>query len=208
MKTAKILNKDLENIKIQECLDQDLKLISEQLEREKDTSRRHSWSRLYVRTAVTLMETLTTEIKYHFVTDASAGYISLSADEILLLNNKRPELKSNGEIHTRNNQAPLDYELKFIIKLANRVYGKHITEVDIGDAGFEAIKKAVEIRNLITHPKTADKLNIGFNECSMCDKALVWFYQVHIDLLKTSSDLKNQKIKTLNSVLSESVHNL
>jgi hypothetical protein len=55
-------------------------------------------------------------------------------------------------------------------------------ELNKQDSGWDAMTKAVKIRNRITHPKTPDSLTITDADMVVFDRATAWFSDVMIEL--------------------------
>lgn len=60
-------------------------------------------------------------------------------------------------------------------------------QVDFGNGGWEALKKAIEIRNRIIHPKSVQDLDISEEDIETAQSGFFWFITVAGDVMEATT---------------------
>ena len=74
----------------------------------------------------------------------------------------------------------------------SRIKARPQFDCDFSHVGWANLKKAVEVRNRLVHPKTIDDLKVSDDELAMAQSALGWFLAMVILALRENvSNLKD-----------------
>ncbi len=105
----------------------------------------------------------------------------LPPEERLLLSEAFFRLNKKGEPE-RDKQRHLNFKqnLKFACRMFAKAWGKDFS-LEAGGPGWDALFKAVKIRNRITHPKSRSNLEINEEEMRIVQKAYQWFKKSIVD---------------------------
>jgi len=105
----------------------------------------------------------------------------LSPEALAVLREEQPQLDQNGVLTTRPKFLPLSRNLRFAFKVfANTFQSSY--ELDVSGTGWQAFRRAVDIRNRLTHPKVDATLTITDEEIVDADVAYEWMKKTVIDL--------------------------
>jgi hypothetical protein len=99
---------------------------------------------------------------------------SLTAEEVFLLEEKKPFLNEKGEAKRIDASGSLANTMLFTLRVFSKVHGiSH--SVNTADHGWESMKRFIDLRNKITHPKSSRDLTISAQEWDTFNSALDWF---------------------------------
>jgi hypothetical protein len=101
----------------------------------------------------------------------------LSIAEYALLSDKSFELKNNGETKEQTKYLKLPENFKFTFNILSKSFGIKF-DLGIGSTAWQNFLKAQEIRNRITHPKTAAEFEVSNAEILVCTEACSWFNEL------------------------------
>lgn len=105
----------------------------------------------------------------------------LSPEALAVLREEQPQLDQNGVLTTRPKFLPLSRNLRFAFKVfANTFQSSY--ELDVSGTGWQAFRRAVDIRNRLTHPKVDATLTITDEEIVDADVAYEWMKKAVIGL--------------------------
>lgn len=141
------------------------------------------WKRSLFRSFFSLVEFTSFRLRYLLLAGFKDGSLTLSPEEILTLQEQTPELNGSGGIRLKNKFFAFEDYLKFTLK----TYAKHfeIAELDnFSDGGWDAMRRSVVIRNLLTHPRTIAHLFISENELGDLNTAMNWYFKIIKQLIK------------------------
>jgi hypothetical protein len=97
--------------------------------------------------------------------------------EQALLADAAYDLKSNGEPTTQTKFLRLPENLRFAIRISNRLFGARI-EVRRGEKDWQSFMDAIRIRHRITHPKDLGAFDVSDDELKTCKEACHWFNDI------------------------------
>lgn len=105
----------------------------------------------------------------------------LTADEVVLLMEKRLELEKNGEIKKR--RAPLTFQSGLLFSICCYAKNHGATfRPNTADTGWQAMQEAAEVRNRITHPRSASEFQPTEDELRRFIEAAKWWRKTMLDL--------------------------
>jgi len=142
-----------------------------------------SWRRLYVRSTFASVEGLAFFLKQHTLnTRVVACYDSfqdgnpdLPLRDLCILMGESYDLKENGQPKTRNAKLRTIPNLLFALTSFAESVGSQ-WEMDKGE-GLASMKRAIKIRDRLTHPKDLDALTITDEEIETVKTAFTWLRQ-------------------------------
>ncbi|TAD83881.1 MAG: hypothetical protein EAY70_01665 [Sphingomonadales bacterium] len=136
-----------------------------------------------IRTACAAIEGMVWIFREHVIDTADSTY-GLEGDEKLILQERQLSVSEQGKITEQPRYLPLTTTIRFIARIANRL--NDIDHFDFGASEWEGFRKAIEIRNRITHPKSADDLHVSKTDVEQVMNALSWFLEKLTEILAQS----------------------
>jgi hypothetical protein len=95
--------------------------------------------------------------------------------ERLLLTGFVAELNERGKVEWRPAKHKTQAAIRFALDLVGRgLVGKQ-RQVNYGDGGWEALKKAIDVRDRLVHPKVSEDVNVSDAELKLVRRAHKWF---------------------------------
>ncbi len=170
-----------EHIELSNALHADVSFCVERLKQENTPF----WRRVYARTLVASFEGLLFNLRQVALTIGPLRGVEFSRDELALLREERHSLDSRGRPRTRTQFLRLDAGLRFSMSMFARAHTKEF-EADCEGQGWEDYKKAIEIRNRISHPKFVAEIEISSEEMNAMFRGGGWFLEQNSLLLSAS----------------------
>ena len=147
--------------------------------------------RIVIRTIFSLIEGICYRLKVSALYHAKVIGVKLKKQEIAMINEESYYLASNGVAKVRNAYLKTTDNFRFAFKIFARVFGSDF-ELDVKGDKWEEFKKAVKIRNRITHPKNPSDMVISKEDFYKIERAHDWFVA---SLRKLTRKLKPQKMR-------------
>ena len=136
--------------------------------------------RTLIRTYFAYLEGLAFQLRQ--VTLASLqGTDLLSPGELALLKEERFHLDHRGQPETKENFQQVLPNLLFSIRCYVKNHGATY-QPDISNHGWECVKKAVEVRDRLTHPKSAEGLEVTDADLPVFNKGAAWWKKTLIEM--------------------------
>jgi hypothetical protein len=101
------------------------------------------------------------------------GIYKLKPAEVALLQEKRLDVDSNGDVVVRNSFVPFSNKLRFLLNLGGRLSIPDY-HVDVGDAGWQSLRTAITKRDQLTHPKELAHLEVQEEDLRQFKQGLEW----------------------------------
>jgi hypothetical protein len=106
-------------------------------------------------------------------------------------------LADSGDIEIRRTKISLEANLRFAFKLLAKACSVPF-ELDLSGSEWPSFRRAIKIRDRITHPKSVSDLNISDEDANDVSEGFGWFLISHVKLataimVKTKSDMVNAK---------------
>jgi hypothetical protein len=130
--------------------------------------------RSMVRAAFALIEAMAYSLKFIAVSLPGPG--SLSPGQVALAREEDYELSDKGEVTIRSPRLSFLKNLRF----AFIVYATAFTasfSLDVSGKGWQALQRAIKVRDRLMHPKTARDLEVTDEEKLDTINALTWLYE-------------------------------
>ena len=149
---------------------------------EKDKTLRSFWLRSLVRSFFASVESSTFQMKYLALYLCEHYEIDISPMEISIIKEESFDVKENGEVNLKKLKIPTISHLKFSCKILSKSIGQ---DFDINKfKGWNNFVGALEIRDKITHPKSADSLQISRRQFEVIIVGLMWYNETTNEILK------------------------
>ena len=183
------------------------KLVGEITEEFKTISNGRGWEefsqserRLYTRSVFALIEALIFVMKqmalsFHPEPDCE----TISQAERVFAQEQVYRLSESGDIEVHRNKVTLETNIKFSFKLFAKS-GYVSATLDVSGSEWQALKKAIKVRDRITHPKKVADIEILDHEFEAVRTSLSWltisFAKVFTDIGKKSLLIRQVEAKT------------
>jgi len=141
--------------------------------------------RSYIRAVMTLIEGNTSRFKQAALWIHTNDHPVFSPEEITCLKEEFVTLKENGKVHVKSLPIPILTNLSFALDCYCRAMNKPF-HFDKSSEGWESLKKAIAIRNRITHPKSIDDLHISDEDLNIAGQASSFYIQITLPLISAS----------------------
>lgn len=166
---------------------------------EKNEANRQFWRRTAVRAIFALIEGVVYRMKQlAYEVHAYEGAPLPSADVALLLEESY-ELNDKGVAITRHNYPQIEKNIKFAFASVGRAYSVSY-QLNLGDAGWDAFKKTLKVRNRLMHPKHTQDLIVSDEEAAIMMVAYLWFLsnmKALLDEVGAALNLKAQEFEKI-----------
>jgi len=138
------------------------------------------YRRLFLRCVFSIIETyvhLTKELIKVKITLDNNQSIQLTWEELVILNEKKVFLETNGKVKTKEEFQRFEASLRFTLNTFSKIFELELPNYE--DGSFHKLIILSARRNDITHPKSPSKLIIKDNEIGDIVEVLRWFISAH-----------------------------
>ncbi len=140
----------------------------------KDYKLNQSWRRTLVKNLFAAIEGVCHQYKRLALRTADISLVQFTDAEKTLLNEQFYSLNNNGEAESVKAKLRTADNLIFGFRMAVKSCKEKFT-VDKSSKGWESFKKALKVRDRITHPKGIVDLNISDDEMDFILETGMWF---------------------------------
>lgn len=130
--------------------------------------------RISVRALFSGIEVLCYRLKISALVIASDKGIKLKNKEIAMLNEESYYLEDNGLAKAKKVYSKITSNLRFVFRIFARVVESNF-KLDVGGEDWKKFKRAVEVRNNITHPKGLQDMVISEDDFKKVTDSYDWF---------------------------------
>lgn len=177
------------DISFTEMLVADVAAAMERFERSSSPSH----MRDLVRTSFAAIEGTAWIFREHVI-DAAESTYGLEPEEQAALRETSYQVSEKGKINAQLRFIPLLNSIRLIARIARRLAPE--SQIDFSEQGWDEVRRAVAIRNRITHPKSAMDLTLTETDAKVCVKAMFWF-------LNETTGVMQAMVKTRRDFLGE-----
>ncbi len=142
---------------------------------EKMDNQQHS-RRVYVRTLFAMIEGVTYAMKVALF-GIGREYCRLKVPDLVVLKGSTFDLNNKGEIQEKPKHFQIPGNLRFTVRSVERVLESRI-DLGVGTQDWTKFKKAVTIRNHITHPKNSRDFDISDEDLECIRSVNSWFNNI------------------------------
>lgn len=137
--------------------------------------------RVYVRTLFAAIEGVTYGMKEAlFGIGRSSG--NLNVPELVVLKESIFDLDNNGKIQEKQKHFGIPENLRFTVRLIERVLGPRI-DLCIGTQDWTNFIRTVKLRNNVTHPKNPNDLTISDEDLERIRSVNSWFNRIVTEMM-------------------------
>lgn len=147
--------------------------LEDALAAEKDAVKGDYYQRNHVRVVFSVIEGTIHILKQTCLT-AAIHAKKLTAGDYALLQEVSFDLGQKGEVIEQPKFIRLDTNFKYCVKSLNKVFGLNY-HIDTNNADWNHFKKAIAIRNRLTHPKGVADMVITAADAETLVKVSGWF---------------------------------
>jgi hypothetical protein len=148
---------------------------------DKQPPMREFWKRSMVRAAFAYFEGVIQVIREVALKRHHDGVVNLSPEDLNVLSGKQVEIDPTGNLTTRRSRTDHTANLiAYVLRLLLKLSGASEEEINkvFGDHGWEQLKKVMEVRNRLVHPKNVAQLTVTEEELKQCLASVEWFQGV------------------------------
>jgi hypothetical protein len=121
--------------------------------------------------------------------------VQFSDGELMVLNEKTYYPNDKGEVDEQRMQISVTNNIKFAFKVYARVHLVHYS-LNIGDSRWDDFKKAMLVRDRLTHPKKVSDLEVTDEEVMRLNRAHDWYSECLDELLNLSIRSLENNVKS------------
>jgi hypothetical protein len=119
--------------------------------------------RFYVRAIFSLIEEVVEQHKRLLLDLAEQNIITLSPGVNEALSERAYVVNQNGTVREREQYLQLERKLRAVYRAAGEAFHQSL-DTDFGGQGWQTFRKALDIRDRLTHPKTFDNCHVVYFE--------------------------------------------
>ena len=147
--------------------------------------------RAHIRSFFALVEGLTYQLKLICLQFSENNDMLFTYSELALLREESYEILDNGTTISKPKFIPILKNIMFTIKCYAKAHNSNFS-LAVNTDGWNSFKRAVKIRNRITHPKKPDDLTITDEETTKIGEASAWYRDSIVALLESCSTFYNE----------------
>lgn len=160
-----------------QLLHQDVETCIAMLQQEPPTSTVNLFARrAYVRAVFAFIEGVTYRMKLLAFNDKDRPNVNFSPAELAFLLEEDFDLNDKGEVVSAPAKIRLVKNIRFAFKAIARANSVHFN-LRVDEAGWDALKKAVKVRDRLMHPKFIEDLAVSINDIDQVRQGSAWFVQ-------------------------------
>jgi hypothetical protein len=130
-----------------------------------------------IRTIFASVEGLNWQLRQDLLgTDSLRGV--LSHHEIAALSDEIYVVNEKGEVVPQPRFIPLASSIRMVARIIAKVRPGYA--LDYNDIGWTMLRKSIEVRNRIVHPKQFDDLTVSDDETTAAERGYFWFYVIEV----------------------------
>lgn len=145
--------------------------------------------RVYVRTLFAMIEGVTYAMKLALF-GIGREYCKLKVPDLVVLKESTFDLNPKGKIQEKPKHFRTADNLRFTVRTVEHVLKSSI-DLGVGTQDWTNFKKAIKIRNHITHPKKPEDFVISDAELKCICSVNSWFNEIVKEMMKALTDYFN-----------------
>jgi hypothetical protein len=139
------------------------------------------WRRMYIRSLFAYVDATLYGFKKLLLCVYEEGELSL--EELAIILEKSYEVKDNGKAVSKPTFVSLEKNIKFTFLTLIKFFS--IEEAKpFSNNGWNSFKKSIEKRNLLTHPKQLNHLEISNEQMNQIEEGTSWFHKNIVTLYR------------------------
>jgi hypothetical protein len=150
-----------------------------------DKKKSNDYNRVYARSLFSMIEGTSYRLRQILLQRHNENKISLSKEQIIALSGISIEIKDNGNLKFNQKNYPFVNLFLFTYSTYCKSYNKsEIFAKYKFDDRYDLFKKAISIRNRVTHPKNVKDVFISGLDIMLLESALKWFEDFIFDIFE------------------------
>jgi hypothetical protein len=129
-----------------------------------------------VRSVFAFMEGVTYRMKILAFEDKDKSGVNFSPAELAFLLEEDFDLNEKGEVVSVPAKIPLTKNIRLAFNTITRATSVNF-DLQVGDVGWDALKKSAKVRDRLMHPKSIANLVISNDDVDLVIKGSAWFVQ-------------------------------
>ena len=134
-----------------------------------------------IRAVFAAVEGLNWQLRQGLVATHS-NHLSLNHHEVAALLDETYAVNERGEISPQPRFIPLSSAIRMVVRIISRIRPEYT--MDFGHVGWSLLKKSIEARNRIVHPKSLNDFNVSDDEVKDALRAFAWFLAYVIEVMR------------------------
>ncbi len=192
----KELDKEFENALdasrlVFEVLREDRKVLFEYVAEERN---KQFWCRTYTRFLFADLETRSYQLRRMMLLWHRMGIGGIQPEEAQFLEELSYRMNDKGEVQSVGAKIKTASSFLFTFKMFSKVSG-HDVDIDTGQVGWANFKKALTIRDRITHPRIIEDLSISNDEITDVIKVGYWIDDQFRGLMAKMDDVLKKLVE-------------
>jgi hypothetical protein len=127
-----------------------------------------------------------------FLHERSAAKPLLTVAEILIVSEESASLGQDGSVSVTSPRLQLLPNLRFSFRVFAAAFDVQNYQLEVGDVGWSDLRRAVDIRDRLMHPKGVKDFEVSDEEIVICGGAISWYDAANSRLL----DLANERLQS------------
>lgn len=151
------------------------------------------YRRILIKNTISIIEThlyILRELVKYLIVDQKVKN-TLSAEELWALHGKTVDIGSNGKVTSTHKFFRFESSLKFTFHIASKLLSTQIP--DYSNECYQDLKKLVDRRNDLTHPKSSAKLMVSDEEVKKMVYTSKWFFEQSNIITQKFIDIQESK---------------
>lgn len=151
-----------------------------------------------IRTAFAAIEGLVWIFREEVI-DAAESTYGLEDDEKAIFEERQLSITEQGKISAQSRFISLASTIRLVARIASRI--NEADDVDFSGRDWDRFRKAIAVRNRITHPKSVGDLHVTEDDVDQVTNALFWFLERHTDVLARTVTTRKSHLGQFKDVL-------
>jgi hypothetical protein len=139
-----------------------------------------------VRAAFSAIEGLLWQLKQDVARNARKFSTPMSVLERAAMDEQTYRVDNKGVVSAQPKFLPIATSIRLVVRIVSRYRSGY--EVDFAHAGWGRLRRAVEVRHRIVHPKNKRDVTVSDNDVADCIGGFYWFLALVIEVLRESVD--------------------
>jgi len=150
-----------------------------------DKNKGNDYNRVYVRSLFSMIEGISYRMRQILLQRHHENKISLSIEQIIALSEISIEINDNGTLKEKQKNYRFENLFRLTYKTYCDSYNKSkILDIYISEDRYDLFKKALTIRNRVTHPKNVEDVFISGSDIMLFESVFKWFEDFIFDILE------------------------
>jgi hypothetical protein len=152
------------------------------------------WRRIGCRSIFASIEALTNHLKQNALLHTTGEEEFFTDAERMALSDREYTVDDQGDVRERNARIRTLPNILFAYRSFARICGQQFI-VTKDNSGWQALKRAIKVRDRITHPKTANDYQVSDQDIQDANNAWNWFYENMVAVTQPARDAAKRVLR-------------